>query len=200
MGPVDSVTAPEGRRMACAIWRSRGRTLVLCRASPGSSVSDFRPISGVAEDGPRLASPHSRGAVLEVSLEYNSRARFTAEARHHRVVLDQPTEDGSTDQGMSPAELLLASLGGCVGQYVAQYLTVRGVSPRGLTVRVRTQPSLRALHLGKFEVEVLVPGLSDRQLRTLEKSFPAGLVQNAIRFESPLEVGVVTVSTRKNTR
>jgi uncharacterized OsmC-like protein len=140
-------------------------------------------------DGHRRAlHPASQECVLEISLYHNGGSRFTAEARHHRVVLDQPAEDGATDQGMSPAELLLASLGGCVGQYVAQYLTTRGLATRGLAVRVRTQPAQRALRLGNFEVEVTVPVLTDRQLRTLEESFPAGLVQNAIRFENQLQI------------
>jgi uncharacterized OsmC-like protein len=128
------------------------------------------------------------GFDLEVSLIHDGGAHFTADARHHRIVLDQPAEDGATDQGMSPAELLLTSLGGCVGQYVAQYLNTRGLSCNGLAVAVRTQPSPRALHLGDFQVEVTVPGLTDRQLRALEKSFPAGLVQNAIRFENQLQI------------
>ncbi|HUB18203.1 MAG TPA: OsmC family protein [Acidobacteriaceae bacterium] len=136
---------------------------------------------------------------MEITLEYNRGARFTAVARHHRIVLDQPAEDGATDQGLSPAELLLASLGGCIGQYVAQYLSSRSLSARGLAVRVRTQPSSRALHLGAFEVDVVVPGLTERQLRALEKSFPAGLVQNAIRFENPLRI-VASPPAKKSRR
>jgi hypothetical protein len=41
--------------------------------------------------------------ILEISLQHTCGASFTVEARHHRVVLDQPAEDGATDQGMSPA-------------------------------------------------------------------------------------------------
>ncbi|HVT99838.1 MAG TPA: OsmC family protein [Acidobacteriaceae bacterium] len=135
---------------------------------------------------------------MEVSLYHNGGSRFTAEARHHRVVVDQPVEDGATDQGVSPAELLLASLGGCVGQYVAQYLTTRALSTQGLAVRVRTQSSPRALRLGSFEVEVAAPGLTDSQLRALEASFPAGLVQNAIRFENQLQITATSTSPRKS--
>lgn len=134
---------------------------------------------------------------MEVSLIHDGGAHFTAEARHHRIVLDQPAEDGATDHGMSPAELLLTSLGGCVGQYVAQYLSTRRLSSKGLAVVVRTQPSPRALHLGEFQVEVTVPSLTDRQLRALEKSFPAGLVQNAIRFENQLQITAVPASIKK---
>ena len=126
--------------------------------------------------------------ALEISVRYIGGARFAAEARHHKVLLDQPAEDGATDQGMSPAELLLASLGGCVGQYVAQYLTLRGLSSDGLRVHVATQPSSRTLHFGDFHVEVVVPALDDRQLRALEKTFPAGLVQNAVSLENSLRI------------
>lgn len=125
---------------------------------------------------------------MQISLQYSAGACFAAETRHHRVLLDQPAEDGATDQGMSPAELLLASLGGCVGQHVAQYLNLRGLSCEGLSIRVETQPVGRPLHFGDFHVEVVVPRLTDRELRALEKSFPAGLVQNAVRFQNQLSV------------
>lgn len=130
---------------------------------------------------------------MEINLRYKEGAQFLAEARQHRVVVDQPAEDGAADHGMTPAELLLAALGGCVGQYVAQYLNLRGLSSEGLLVRVEAQPSARPLRLRDFAVEVVVPGLSASQLRSLQKSFPAGLVQNAISLENPLRIAVVSM-------
>jgi uncharacterized OsmC-like protein len=132
---------------------------------------------------------------LEISLQHTGGARFTAEARQHRIQLDQPAEDGATDHGMTPAELLLASLGGSVGQYVAQYLQLRSLSVEGLLVRVSARPSSRPLCLRDFQVEVIAPGLNDKQLRALEKSFPAGLVQNAIALENTLRITAVSART-----
>jgi putative redox protein len=132
---------------------------------------------------------------LEITLQHAGGARFSAEARQHKVLLDQPAEDGATDHGMSPAELLLVSLGGCVGQYVAQYLQLRGLSAEGLLVRVNARPSSRPLRLKDFQIEVIVPALNERQLRALEKSFPAGLVQNAIALENALCITAVSAHT-----
>lgn len=132
---------------------------------------------------------------MEITLQHAGGVRFTAEARQHRVLLDQPAEDGATDHGMSPAELLLASLGGCVGQYVAQYLQLRGLSAEGLLVRVNARPSSRPLRFKDFQIEVIVPALTQRQLRDLEKSFPAGLVQNAIALENALHISAVSAHT-----
>ncbi len=131
---------------------------------------------------------------MEITLQHAGGFRFAAESRQHKILLDQPAEDGATDQGMSPAELLLASLGGCVGQYVAQYLKLRGLSFEGLRIRVRAQPNQRPLRLRDFQIQVTVPGLTERQLRTLEKSFPAGLVQNTIAFENSLAVTTASAS------
>lgn len=133
---------------------------------------------------------------MEIALQHNGGARFVAEARHHRVLLDQPAEDGATDHGMTPAEMLLASLGGCVGQYVAQYLSLRGLSAEGLLVRVEAQPSARPLRLRDFQVEVIAPALDDRQLRALEKSFPAGLVQNAVSLENPVRITAASTHSK----
>lgn len=130
---------------------------------------------------------------MEVTLQYSHGARFVAEARQHRVTIDQPAQDGATDHGMTPAELLLAALGGCVGQYVSQYLSLRNLSSEGLIVHVEAKPSARPLRMKDFEVEVVVPGLSETQLRALQKSFPAGLVQNAISLENALRITAVSM-------
>ncbi|HTW47524.1 MAG TPA: OsmC family protein [Acidobacteriaceae bacterium] len=126
---------------------------------------------------------------MEITLQHTGGSRFVAEARQHRVVVDQPAEDGATDKGMSPAELLLVSLGSCIGQYVSQYIGLRGLSSEGLLVRVTADRSTRPLRLSGFRVEVIAPALSDRQLRALEKALTtAGLVHGAISREHQVRI------------
>lgn len=127
---------------------------------------------------------------MQITLQHLDGARFVAEARQHRLTIDQPAEDGATDQGMTPAEILLASLGGCVGQYVAQYLRLRSVPAKGLQVRVEAERNSRPLRLKNFRVEIVAPGLTERQLRALEKSLSSGLVQSAICQANSLLVSV----------
>ena len=96
---------------------------------------------------------------------------------------------------MSPAELLLASLGGCVGQYVTQYLQLRSLSSEGLRVCVEAQPAARPLRLKNFAIKIVAPGLSERQLRALEKSLPCGLVQQALSQPNALQITAVGSSS-----
>ena len=127
---------------------------------------------------------------MDITLQHTTGARFVAESRQHRIVVDQPAEDGATDHGMTPAELLLAALGSCLGQFVAQYLALRRLSAKGLLVRVEADCNSRPLRLENFRVEIVAPGLTDRQLRALEKNLPAGLVQNVVSHETPLHITV----------
>jgi putative redox protein len=137
-----------------------------------------------------VLSFHSQGVFLQITLQHLDGARFVAEARQHRLTVDQPAEDGATDQGMTPAEVLLTSLGGCVGQYVAQYLRLRSLPAKGLQVRVEADRRSRPLRLKNFRIEIVAPGLTERQLRALEKSLSSGLVQAAICEANTLQVSV----------
>jgi putative redox protein len=43
------------------------------------------------------------------------------EIREHRLIVDEPEEDGGTDRGPAPSELLAASLGSCTAITVEMY-------------------------------------------------------------------------------
>lgn len=140
-----------------------------------------------------LSRLHSRGIALEITVQHTGGARFIAESRQHRILIDQPAEDGATDQGMTPAELLLSALGSCVGQNVMQYLRLRKLPTEGLLIRVQAERAARPLRLSDFRVEIVAPGLTERQLRALEKSLPTGLVHNALIRETPLCISVAAM-------
>ncbi|MGC2639848.1 MAG: OsmC family protein [Acidobacteriaceae bacterium] len=125
---------------------------------------------------------------MEITLQHQGGAQFLAEARQHRVVTDQPAEDGATDHGMTPSELLLSALGSCIGQNVVQYLRLRKLPTDGLLIRVQAERTARPLHLADFRVEIVAPGLTERQLRAVEKALPTGLVHNAMIRETPVSI------------
>jgi putative redox protein len=48
------------------------------------------------------------------------------EIRHHRLTVDEPTEDGGGDQGPTPQELLAASLASCTAITMEMYARRKG--------------------------------------------------------------------------
>ncbi len=65
--------------------------------------------------------------------------RYTSrvEARDHRLLADEPVEDGGADQGPTPYELLAAALGSCTAITLRMYADRKGWPVRGIDVRVR---------------------------------------------------------------
>ena len=62
---------------------------------------------------------------FSVNGESNSTTQFVANARHFKLVVDEPEDFGGTDAAANPVEYILAGLAGCinvVGHLVAKEL------------------------------------------------------------------------------
>lgn len=54
----------------------------------------------------------------------------------HFIYADEPEEIGGTDQGMTPAALLLASLGSCTAITLRMYADRKGISVEGIKIHL----------------------------------------------------------------
>jgi putative redox protein len=68
---------------------------------------------------------------MEVTVEHLGAVQFEIKARQHTIACDQPPENGGHDEGMTPPELLLASLGSCAAFYASQYLRKHKLATEG---------------------------------------------------------------------
>lgn len=127
---------------------------------------------------------------MEVSAEFLGDARFEVHARQHRIICDQPTDNGGSDAGMTPPEFLLASLATCAAYYVAQYLTVRQSSADGMKVRVSAQKAQQPTRLSSFLIEVLIPGLVEAQRAPVLRAAKSCLVHNTLLNQPSIEIVV----------
>ncbi len=94
---------------------------------------------------------------MEVLVDHLGAVQFEIEARGHKIACDQPEDNGGFDEGMTPPELLLASLGACAGFYAAQYLRKHKLAGAGTRVRVTADKAKNPARLENFTIEVEVP-------------------------------------------
>src|SRR5579884_1987860 len=96
--------------------------------------------------------------MYEITADYCQGAQFRAHARGHELISDQPLDNGGSDQGLTPPELLLAALASCAGYYAVQYLRTRSLCTDGVTVKVTAEKSAaRPVRLEQFRISVEAP-------------------------------------------
>ncbi|MEO8662920.1 MAG: OsmC family protein [Bryobacteraceae bacterium] len=129
--------------------------------------------------------------MIETTIQYLGGVKFEATARGHSVICDQPVDNGGADEGMTPPEFLLASLGTCAGFYAAQYLKARNLSTMGLSVRVTAEKAAQPARLGSFHIEVEAPGAVDtRHSEGVLRAVKSCLVHNTLMLPPSIELNV----------
>jgi uncharacterized OsmC-like protein len=119
---------------------------------------------------------------MEVTVEHLGAVQFQIKTRGHSIVSDQPVDTGGFDEGMTPPELLLASLGSCAGFYAAQYLRKHKLATEGTRVRVTCEKVKDPVaRMTNFVIEVDAPvELSEDQRKGLEQAVANCLVHNTL--------------------
>ena len=109
---------------------------------------------------------------MEVVIEHLGAMQFEIKARAHTIVSDQPRENGGDDEGMTPPELLLASLGSCAAFYAAQYLRKHKLATEGTRVRVVAEKEKNPARVDHFRIEVEMPAhLNEAHGQELRKPY-----------------------------
>lgn len=127
---------------------------------------------------------------MEVTAQYLTGSKFEVVARGHRIVCDQPLDNGGNDEGMTPPEFLLASLAACAGYYGAQYLQARDLPAEHLRIVVHAEKAPQPARLASFRIEIDAPELDDRHQAGLLRAVKACLIHNTLLNHPRIEVEV----------
>jgi uncharacterized OsmC-like protein len=130
--------------------------------------------------------------MLEVQVRHLGDVQFEVKARQHTIYCDQPEDSGGYDEGMTPPELLLGSVGACAGHYAVQYLKIRNLPADGLNVRVTAEKALNPARLSEIDIAVnypheLSPKDRDGVLKAVHKCLIHNTLSNPPRIRVELE-------------
>ncbi len=125
---------------------------------------------------------------MEVEIFHKGGVTFEAVTRGHKVICDQPAHNGGLDQGMTPPEFLLASLGTCAGFYAAQYLKTRSLPADGLHIKVVAEKATQPARLGRFQIEVAAPALDEHHQAGILRAVKACLIHNTLLNSPAIDI------------
>jgi len=93
-----------------------------------------------------------------ITTHYKGEMLFESKMGNHSVIIDVPAGMGGTDRGPTPPELFIASLGSCVGAFVANYCeTVGGIDTTGMTVDMSFDKVEDPTRLVNLKIQVKLP-------------------------------------------
>ena len=91
-----------------------------------------------------------------VARRENGTLKHDVEMRDHRLVADEPEQQGGSDEGPSPQELLAASLASCTAITIEMYANRKGWDIGDVVVDVEYEPAQRGSPT-KFRMVVELP-------------------------------------------
>ena len=129
---------------------------------------------------------------MEIVVDHLGNFQFEAQTRGHKLICDQPIDDGGDDEAMTPTELFVASVATCSAYYAAYYLKARGLPREGFRVRVNAEKATGPARISKFAIVVEAPGVNDpHHLEGLKRSVAKCLVKNTLMMPPEFEVEVI---------
>jgi putative redox protein len=133
---------------------------------------------------------------MEITVEHLGAVQFEIKARQHIVISDQPPENFGHDEGMTPPELLLASLGSCAAFYAAQYLRKHKLATKGTQLRIIAEKVKDPVaRIDNFQIEIDCPiELSDRQREGVEAAVQHCLIHNTLLHPPKIAIEIKEVA------
>ncbi|MGZ4788566.1 MAG: OsmC family protein [Terriglobales bacterium] len=133
---------------------------------------------------------------MEVIVNHLGAVQFEIKARQHVIACDQPPENGGYDEGMTPPELLLASLASCAGFYAAAYLKKHKLAQAGTRVRVTADKVKPPARIDNFVIEVEAPvELTEEHRKGVEDAVHHCLIHNTLLNPPKISLEIKTVVT-----
>ena len=127
---------------------------------------------------------------MQVRIRPGVKNHTEAFARFHRVTCDKPFDDGGSDTGMTPEELLLSAVGCSAMQHAAAYLRSRGLSLDGFQLGVSAEPSDSGL--GQIAMYVEAPGLTAHKREAVLKSIEASPLFRTLAKPNGVSLGFLS--------
>jgi uncharacterized OsmC-like protein len=130
---------------------------------------------------------------MTLEVQYKGGVRFDVASGKHTVITDQPREDGGHDEGMSPVELFVGSLGSCVAYFVSRYCVRHQIPCDGFTVDVEWSYAEQPHRVGAVEIKLNLPAeLTSEQREKLLKVAHGCTVHQSLTVPPKVEIRLVS--------
>ena len=123
---------------------------------------------------------------------YKGDMLFESKIGKHSVIIDVPDVMGGSDRGPQPPQLFIASLGSCIGAFVAQYCEKNGIDDEGMTVEMSFEKAPDPTRLINLKAQVLLPKADcSKRIRAIKRVAEHCPVHATINTMENLEIEIL---------
>jgi putative redox protein len=127
----------------------------------------------------------------KITTVYKGDMLFESKIGKHSVTIDVPDVMGGNDRGPQPPQLFIASLGSCIGAFVAQYCEKNGIDDVGMTVEVSFEKAPDPTRLINLKAQVLLPNADcSKRIRAIKRVAEHCPVHATINTMENLEIEI----------
>lgn len=132
---------------------------------------------------------------MSLTVKYIERNKFEVTCRSHRIITDQPESENGTDKGMTPVELLNASLASCAAYYATTFLKRRIPDLTELEVQSRWQYSEAPHRVGAIHLTIVFPNIiTAPEKRGLLRTVEHCTIGNTLKHTPNIRINIIEKS------
>ncbi len=108
--------------------------------------------------------------MATITTFYKGEMQFESKVGKHSLTIDVPASMGGGDRGPIPPDLFVASLGSCIGAFVAQYCENNGIDDTGMTVDMNFEKVTDPTRLVNLKAVIKLPrGDCSKRVKAIER-------------------------------
>jgi uncharacterized OsmC-like protein len=128
-----------------------------------------------------------------ISIKQENGLLVSAGIRQHELILDVPPDQGGTDAGPTPVELLVAALGACMAMHIAKYCKAAKLPHEGFGIDLDFQLAKDPLRIGSITADITMPpGFPRERIEALKRAAQHCTVKNTLKDATSCDVEVWT--------
>jgi putative redox protein len=125
-------------------------------------------------------------------IKHQGGMKFAARTREHEIVGDLPEDQGGHDAGMTPPEWFLASLGACIGVYMANFCKFKELPYEGMEVEIDLEKAADPPRIGSIRCAIhMPPGFPDNMRESALKVAKQCLIHNTLHHTPHVDIDYV---------
>ncbi|MGZ4148865.1 MAG: OsmC family protein [Actinomycetota bacterium] len=96
--------------------------------------------------------------MARIEVRHEDGERYAIQTRGHTLLVDQPVGDGGGDAAITPTEMWVAGLAGCVAFYAGRFFDRHGIDRTGLAVACDFEMATdRPARVASIDLRVALP-------------------------------------------